>query len=57
MSAKFLGRGFKPQPKNNPPKGEGLNPLCFGNWELRIGNLYARVAEVLVIVIDYSNPK
>ena len=29
LSAKFLGRGFKPQPKNNPPKGGGLNPLCF----------------------------
>jgi len=24
------GLGFKPQPKNNPPKGGGLNPLCFG---------------------------
>jgi hypothetical protein len=31
MSAKFLGMGFKPHPKNNPPKGGGLNPLCFGS--------------------------
>jgi hypothetical protein len=25
LTAKFLGRGLNPQPKNNPPKGGGVN--------------------------------
>jgi hypothetical protein len=29
LTAKFLGRGFKPRPKNNPPKGGGFRPLIF----------------------------
>jgi hypothetical protein len=31
LTAKFLGWGLNPLPKNNPPKGGGLNPLCFGD--------------------------
>ncbi|MEO6862692.1 MAG: hypothetical protein ABI180_14355 [Microcoleus sp.] len=34
MSAKFLGWGLNPKPKNNPPKGGGLNPLCFGKAKI-----------------------
>jgi len=41
MSAKFLGRGFKPQPKNNPPKGGGLNPLCFGHKAGELDEFYS----------------
>ncbi|MCY7383312.1 MAG: hypothetical protein LH628_12155 [Microcoleus sp. CAN_BIN18] len=43
MTAKFLGWGLNPQPKNNPPKGGALNPLCFGkSWivDFRSHSLY-----------------
>jgi len=34
LTAKFLGWGLNPLPKNNPPKGGGLNPLCFGKNQI-----------------------
>ncbi|MEG4226591.1 hypothetical protein QUA35_04555 [Microcoleus sp. N9_B2] len=52
MSAKFLGRGFKPLPKNNPPKGGGLNPLCFGYCILKYALL---LSQKLVFIIGQLN--
>ena len=47
LTAKFLGCGFKPQPRNNPPQGGRLNPLCFESVDLRFEILDWRIEELM----------